>query len=181
MTPLTEEKLAEIRARLDAATPGPWEAWEATRSDTGDLVSVRMGDTAYWTPDSTDYQPGLTISERRELAMRDAEFVTHAREDVEVLLAEGDRLRRRVSALQDEILASHKAAAPNAQKMQRLEAENDAMYALIEQLAVGDYTISMFGHGLHFCGVCHHDGRDEHYDNCPIAKARILREERDKR
>ena len=89
---MDEETLAAIRQRADAAMPGPWEAWEATRSDTGDLVAVHVGDE-YWSPNSYDYQPGSPISERRGLAMRDAEFIAHARDDIPALLAEVDAWR----------------------------------------------------------------------------------------
>ncbi|WP_108990410.1 hypothetical protein [Streptomyces coelicoflavus] len=86
---LTSQQLADITARAEAATPGPWctDAWE-----------IYQG---------TEYQPGLsqwigetcrgTTSPEQDRA--DAAFVAAARTDVPALLAE-------VRRLQDDLAAS---------------------------------------------------------------------------
>lgn len=84
-TPLTEQQLADIAARTQAATNGPWctDSWE-----------IYQG---------TEYEPGIsqwigetcrgTSSPEQDRA--DAEFVAHARTDVPALLDEVRRLRAR--------------------------------------------------------------------------------------
>lgn len=82
MTPLTDQQLADIEARANAATPGPWctDSWE-----------IYQG---------AEYQPGLSEwigetcrADDSDGSRNDAEFIAHAREDVPALLAEVDRLR----------------------------------------------------------------------------------------
>lgn len=70
--------LAAIKARAEAATPGPW-AWG------GDVLFGR------------DHWDGPLLATRVDgQRAEDADFITHARADVEVLLAEVDRLRGKV-------------------------------------------------------------------------------------
>lgn len=96
--PLTEQQLADIRARADAATPGPWctDAWE-----------IYQG---------TEYQPGLSMwigetcrgTTSPEQDRADATFVAHAREDVPALLAEIQRLTDRVAELERPAVEAHR-------------------------------------------------------------------------
>ncbi len=87
--------LADIRARADAATRGPWHVELAAEtyvdrpsrypiySEVRGIVDVTEGDT-------------YVAQTRRgnEQARADAEFIAHAREDVATLLGEVERLRR---------------------------------------------------------------------------------------
>jgi len=73
---LTDEALASIRARIEAATPGPWEATAAYPF----LVIQPGGDSMISVNLATDPEP-------------DAAFIAAARDDVAALLAEIDRLR----------------------------------------------------------------------------------------
>ncbi|MFC6616796.1 hypothetical protein [Deinococcus radiophilus] len=71
-------RLAEIRARLQAARPGPWEAWVEGPDDAGDSF-IRIWDgerpvDLYLSGDS-----GLVPE-------TDYEFIAHARADIEFLL-----------------------------------------------------------------------------------------------
>jgi hypothetical protein len=85
----TELDQAAIRARLEAATPGPWEAVvlgsegydvRACRPRTpGRLSRVRVARCGY---------------EEWEVDKANAEFIAHARTDIELLLEENARLRR---------------------------------------------------------------------------------------
>jgi hypothetical protein len=87
--PLSEERLAEIRARLENATPGPWE-WEGTD---GSLSLLKAGEDrmvlavsrcdSCWKSQGRCWHP---VDE-------DAVFIAHAPEDLAALLAEVDRLR----------------------------------------------------------------------------------------
>lgn len=72
-------RLSEIKARCDVATPGPWEFSESAAE--------------MWT------STGRSIIESTEgygLAIKraDADFIAHAREDIPYLLAEIKRLER---------------------------------------------------------------------------------------
>jgi hypothetical protein len=62
---LSEEELKRIRARADAATPGPWTTWEKNPTD--------------------EYYASCFPA--------DEEFIGHARDDVPALLDEVERLR----------------------------------------------------------------------------------------
>lgn len=76
--------LAEIKARADAATPGPWEYSECASeiwSESGDTVisGVDWG--------------GCAIS------ASDADFIAQARTDIPALVAEVERLNRELSRI----------------------------------------------------------------------------------
>jgi hypothetical protein len=78
-SPLTAEKLRAIGERCDLATAGPWRL-----IPTGSIL-----DAAGRLVGRCDYNPDLG-----KLAHRDnAEFLAHAQQDVEELLAEVQRLR----------------------------------------------------------------------------------------
>ncbi|PZR55257.1 hypothetical protein DNL40_02480 [Xylanimonas oleitrophica] len=75
------QRLAEMQARADAATDGPWHR-DRTALGACYLISVRA--------------PGLTVADG--LRKPDAEFIAHARADVPALLA----FAREVLALADD-------------------------------------------------------------------------------
>lgn len=67
--------LADIKARAAAATPGPWEAIEHVGSEPA-MSSV-------WTTEDGEHDVCLA----EETLLADAEFVAHARTDIDRLLA----------------------------------------------------------------------------------------------
>jgi hypothetical protein len=69
---MTDEQLAAIRARCEAATGGPWEVGHKCEIYTRHYQVGPIGD--FWEP-------------------ADARFTAHAREDIPALLAEVERLR----------------------------------------------------------------------------------------
>jgi len=81
--------LAEVRARTDAATPGPWEAdgWE---------IHAEPGHV--WVAESCDL-------DAKDGGAANAAFIAHAREDVPFLLAE---LARRDAALEAVLEVAHR-------------------------------------------------------------------------
>lgn len=104
---MTEEELAAIEARADAATPGPWgyersdgSLWKITpayedEDDDGEFVTQ----DEVFSAQIGDLQPsGLTW----EMTHRNGEFVAHARADVPALLAEVRLLRRVIQDQQEE-------------------------------------------------------------------------------
>lgn len=85
---MTTAELGAIKARAEAATPGPWEMVKG--SDQRYDVFREDGDTAV-----TDAGYG-----RGSIAMfEDVMFIAHAREDVPALVAEVERLRAALEAV----------------------------------------------------------------------------------
>ena len=81
---ITDKRLTDIRARLAAATEGPWSVDGPAQCGPGDTLTVypvEDGGTLAYVQPSWD----------------DAEFIAHAREDIPALLAEIDRLRGELS------------------------------------------------------------------------------------
>lgn len=85
--PTYTQRLDQIRARVDQATPGPWRVENPRNvsndygSSSCDGITAASGRELIIT-DSGYYPPGVA----------DAEFIAHAREDIPFLLAEIDRL-----------------------------------------------------------------------------------------
>ena len=69
------ERLAEMKARCDAATPGPW-----TYTNCNAYGSINQLNTPYKQMEIG----GFTV---RELRHRDAKFIAHARTDILALIA----------------------------------------------------------------------------------------------
>lgn len=92
--------LAEIKARCEAATPGPWDYDEMHQE-----ITTPYSSDQYW----------LIVSEARQTPDQDYPvdqfghtydanfaFIAHAREDIPALLAEVERLMEDVDALHRE-------------------------------------------------------------------------------
>lgn len=144
--PLTDGQLAEIQARVDAATAGPWGKYEFGG---GDLIEVAadLKETGHgyqarrviarFDEEPLDNDPAhaeWTEEEDWAQVEADAEFTIHARADVPVLLAEVARLRSVVIAAVDRL-----------HEMQRLEpvhARAASLYGVETQLrsAIGTET-----------------------------------------
>lgn len=78
---MPDEQLQEIRERAEQATPGPWryQSWEwRIYSPPGTQLSLD------W----------LASVEGSAIPDADGDFIAHAREDIPVLLAEVERLRK---------------------------------------------------------------------------------------
>lgn len=70
------DKLDEIRARCEAATPGPWKVIsDSVPVRSGAVVSAMYGDG-----------PKINICSGIPLGTHDAAFIAHAREDIPYLL-----------------------------------------------------------------------------------------------
>lgn len=113
--PMTDEEIAAIRARAEAATPGPWEtddveSWYVYKVERGSGVATEVAEFL-----------------SRMLRQSDAAFVAHARQDVPDLLAEIERLR---GLLQRE----HDARLEICREAETLLRERDAAEATITEL-----------------------------------------------
>jgi hypothetical protein len=107
---LSDQRITEMKSRIDAATPGPWSwdecpqhdrAWGKAMYalgwfDNGTPVSIILPDTV----DSVDHETWSLLF----VVPDDADFIAHAREDlpdalaeIERLKAENDDLRRQVA------------------------------------------------------------------------------------
>lgn len=82
-TPMDEKRLAEIRARVEAATPGPWKGDTGQHPPYPQVVRAPVPVNAM-----TDVVATVTRFQG------DQAFIAHARTDVPDLLAEVERLRR---------------------------------------------------------------------------------------
>lgn len=83
---MDQEHLAAIRARLEAATPGPWPtSFGPCGSDDGPWHHTA------WGPMHEENEDG-NHEQASERAAADAEFIAHAPQDIADLLAEVDSL-----------------------------------------------------------------------------------------
>lgn len=85
---MESEELAEIEARANAATPGPWETHV-----TYCVITLRYGDDGYLVAD-------CGASESPDCCEGNAPFIAHARTDVPALVAEVRRLTAEVERLE---------------------------------------------------------------------------------
>lgn len=101
---ITQERLAEIKARCDAATPGPWSDGEGVPYSALEELRVCGWDRRP-VPSGNDYYacgPRVACSLS---AVNDSRFISNARSDVPALLAEVERL----SGLNEEVQATRKS------------------------------------------------------------------------
>ena len=100
MSDLTEAELVEIEARANAATEGPWY-WRNSNINVYLLGARSRAVMAFKRMGMQGAQPefrdndGLLhgVQKRNIYDFADADFIAHARTDVQVLLAEVRRLR----------------------------------------------------------------------------------------
>ncbi len=96
MSGLSRERLEEIRGRVEAATPGPWEFW------TGGTFVSRYQDYATVICDTL-----LDAEMRGRLpkghSENNGQFIAHSSTDVPDLLADNDRLRKEVFDAGDDV------------------------------------------------------------------------------
>ena len=94
---MTPERLAEIAARVEAATDGPWRRWNHPMY--GDVCAV---ETAWsWDDDGADTE---VVAE--QCSPSDADLIAHAPKDLADLHAEVERLQAQVERVRDALLAS---------------------------------------------------------------------------
>lgn len=79
------EYLEEVRKRVEAATPGPWNAFVEGRDHTSGDSIIRRG------PDDIEEDLDLYL---QGATTADYDFIAHARQDIPTLLEVIDRLQR---------------------------------------------------------------------------------------
>lgn len=92
---MTPERLAEIKSRAEAATPGPWEA-ELQEVEV-DHDGTEYPYTGAWVPRACPWEDGDGYVHMDDA---NAEFIANARQDIPDLLAEVERLREHVATLE---------------------------------------------------------------------------------
>lgn len=87
---VTDEELAEIEARLTAASPGPWTSFVEGRDHQSGDDFIRISES-----DAEDdmYVSRFGASGTRPASAADQDFIAHARQDIPALIAEVRRLR----------------------------------------------------------------------------------------
>jgi hypothetical protein len=104
---MTEKELQEIKARVEKASPGPWEP---TRKD----YSHNGSDAFDWIIKGCWFRRTSTIGDRLDennsQAKHDRDFIAHSRTDipklikwVEKLEKQNQELREKIEQLEDEI------------------------------------------------------------------------------
>lgn len=139
MTDLSPEKLAEIRARAEAATPGPWyyrprehDDWGQIRTAPGDdgfaalIACARSG--GYPTEDELDQHRHNGTDPYGPNAL----FIVHAREDVPALLAEVERLKEMKFKFSDKL--AQETIDEQVRTIDRLTEKFQTAKAEVEQL-----------------------------------------------
>jgi len=91
-----EQRLAEIEAREQAATPGPWHVDHFTDGHKGYYVGNKAVCVCYYQEDD----PG-EIDTLHDTIMADFQFVSAARQDIPWLVAEVKRLRAVLAVFAD--------------------------------------------------------------------------------
>ena len=147
---MSEIDLAAIKARADAATPGPW--WHQGFGLAGQ-ATIRGG------PDEWRGFDGSLGGDTRPVARvepapddeggfvtnhdADAEFIAHARTDVPALLA-------RIAELEERVDGADKVAAHADRERERAEADRDQALARIAELEadLSDAHYEGFGVGM---------------------------------
>ncbi len=86
---LSNQDLESIKTRLGKATAGEWEVEEPDPDD-GGFVDVRI---CMGFGQSFDYNPRIGYGDK-EQALKDADFIAHSKQDIEILLGEIERLKK---------------------------------------------------------------------------------------
>ncbi len=88
---ISDEELKGIRARCDAASPGPWRSYIEGRDHTSGSSFIMVGEGEGENRADDIELSGATTA--------DQDFIAHARQDVPRLLAEVARLRLLIQGL----------------------------------------------------------------------------------
>ncbi|HEU4641258.1 MAG TPA: hypothetical protein VFS44_02305 [Gemmatimonadaceae bacterium] len=134
---LTAERLAEIKQRADAATPGPW--W--TRDHGNHPPNTLSGVSIFAPPDARPFKGNLVAftgtADIYEDGQRDAAFISEARTDVPDLVAEIERLHALIERITPEMVDTVRriAGVMESTVITRARDEAKLLHALADLLA----------------------------------------------
>lgn len=116
------DRLSEIRARCEAATPGPWEAKTNRHPQCN-------GEPWGWISGATG-----RITWSGNLGKTNAAFIAHAREDIPYLLAEVERLQGKLQDQEYQILldAMEQSRDEAIARAEKAEVEQDTYKAALQ-------------------------------------------------
>lgn len=153
-TPLLADELAEIRARAEKATPGPW-AWEREEGKRSGLITERPARRSDWDDGkdvlwfrSDHYYDSCTITAEGEAA--DADFIAASRDDISRLLATVDALTARLDGPEQLLEATVNAdgsttvkrlACKNCDSTRSSEVSDAAVRKAIGEENLGDFKL----------------------------------------
>jgi hypothetical protein len=178
---LTPERLAQIREREQAATPGPWDSFPHSHIQEGCRCLSCQVTTGWELRHQLDCEemplrePGVIPADRCESSVftfEDAEFAAHARTDVPDLLDEIDRVRPMLRDLRNDASDIRGALSPNGEDarvpmplgdtllpaVEWLLAENDRLTARADR--VREIHVPVKGRAR-----CHHSEHDDDNDD----------------
>lgn len=95
------DRVQEIRDRLEAATPGPWSYSPASTGNPSDGPTHHEVRSVSISDDRTMY--AIATTDYNEMGYLDAEFIAHAPDDIEFLLAEVERLQEDLEVTRDSL------------------------------------------------------------------------------
>lgn len=108
---MTSEQLAEIKARLEKATPGPW-------TYKGGILGNKY----------LDQNPGIFLDRSIEPPINNIEFISHAPTDIAALVAEVERLRAFIDVQERIVFAQ-------LSDVNALKAQNEKYRAALEHIS----------------------------------------------
>ena len=120
---ITNAELTQMKARADAV--GEFAAWEAVDSDDVNMASV-----------VTKGLGGYTVG--IEMAIEDAQFIAHAREDVPRLVAEVERLQAEVNRLDELYSQKYMLATHYKNATYEYSLENERLRKALTEIRDGD-------------------------------------------
>ncbi|MFA4972652.1 MAG: hypothetical protein WC683_08560 [bacterium] len=145
---LSDERLKEIKARVQRATPGPWEV--ADRDD-GSWRLVFGGHNAAYLGDAEDICPQCIAN---------AALAAESRTDIPDLLDEVEHLR-----------GVQMFDAAVADIADRFRGDNQVLRALLRQMEWQPYYSDDGDPPWYFCAICDKPREDGHSPNCDLALA----------
>lgn len=109
---LTDEQVAEIQARAEAATPEPWS--HETKRRHGVTTRQSYVHTGDWCVRLAECYSQVTKLGEYECyaAIDNAAFIAHARQDIPALLADREELQREIVKLRQAIESIKMLVAP---------------------------------------------------------------------
>lgn len=93
---MDENRILEIKERLQATTPGAWRVWKPDEDYFGNDDPMIETESGQYIAQTSYDNLSSTV---RETMVADADFIAHAKEDVAYLLEQLESTSRRIEAV----------------------------------------------------------------------------------